>query len=52
MSDNYEMGLGGCVVRVEGETASVSCPLTAFDISSGAHRDTGIARLLVANFHT
>jgi hypothetical protein len=41
-----------CVVRVEDETATVSCPLAVFDISSGAHRGTGTARLLVANFST
>jgi len=41
-----------CVVRVEDETASVSCPLAVFDISRGAHRDTGTTRLLVANFPT
>jgi len=41
-----------CVVRVEDETISVSCPLAVFDIRSGAHRDTGTARLLVANFPT
>jgi hypothetical protein len=45
-------GLERCVVRVEDETASLSCPLAVFDISSGANRDTATARLLVANFRT
>lgn len=44
--------LEGCIVKVEGNTTSVSCPLALFNISSGAHRDTGIVRLLIANFHT
>jgi len=39
-------------VRAADETASVSFLLAVFDISSGAHRDTGTARLLVVNFRT